>query len=117
MNMVLFWGDRGLEAVKDFERCGERNVAVHTFRKLSSVSDPAFLEPVLSVMRSEKASIGNFTAAIVRATKLQWYTWTIMHPDLPVHPDRRVFCICVSSLSVKVVYSIMHSAFECKTVH
>ena len=103
MNMVLFWGDRGLEAVKDFERCGERNVAVHTFRKLSSVSDPAFLEPVLSVMRSEKASIGNFTAAIVRATKLQWYTWTIMHPDLPVHPDRRVFSICVSSLSVKVV--------------
>ena len=92
VQMVLFWGDRGLEAVRNFERVERNGLAVHTFRKLAQVQDPAFLEGVLSVMRASKPTIGQFANAVVKASRLQWYTWQVMHPDNSVHPDRSVCC-------------------------
>ena len=90
-NMVLRWGDRGLEAVKSFEKVEKRGLSVHTFRQLASVVDPDFLEPVLTVMRSSRPTIGQFSQAVFRACKEQWYTWMIMHPELPIHASRSVF--------------------------
>ena len=94
MLMVLHWGDRGLEAVRNFEKAERRNLSIHTFRKLSQVADPAFLEPVLSAMRSSRTSVGLFTSALVKACRQQWYTWHVMHPELIVHPDRSVSPSC-----------------------
>ena len=91
VNLVQHWGDRGLEAVRNFEKVEARGLSVHTFRKLGQVMDPLYLEPVIATMRSARPTVGMFTMAIVRACRLQWYTWHIMHPDLPVHTSRSVF--------------------------
>ena len=87
-NLVLYWGARGLEAVTNFERAEKGGVKIHTFLKLSQVYDPYYLEEVLAVMKEDKPSVGHFSQAVARAARKQWYTWHIMHPELPVHPDR-----------------------------
>ena len=88
--MVMFWGDRGLEAVRDFEKSQDRLVQIHTFRKLSAILDPSFMEPVLTVMRSSRVTMGHFSGAVVKAAKMQWYSWHVLHPELPVHTERRM---------------------------
>ena len=62
--LVMHWGERGLDAVRNFEKVEARGLSVHTFRKLSQVMDAAFLEPVLTVMRSQRPTVGQFTAAV-----------------------------------------------------
>ena len=88
MLMVQHWGDRGLEAVRNFEKAEKRNLSIHTFRKLNQVADPEFLEPVLTAMRSSRTSVGMFATALGKACRQQWYTWHVMHPELNVHPER-----------------------------
>ena len=85
-NMVLFWGDRGLEALQNYERLG---VKIHLLSRLGQVADPLFLEDVLTAMKATKPSFAVVNAAIAACAKKQWYTWHVYHPDLPVHDERR----------------------------
>ena len=88
--MVMHWGDRSLEAVRDFEKCQEKMVQIHTFRKLSAILDPSFMEPVLTVMRSSRVTVGQFSGAVLKAAKMQWYSWHVLHPDMPMHTEKRM---------------------------
>ena len=91
--LVLYWGQRGLDAIENFERCDRSgNIKLHTFSKLAQVQDPAYLEDVLVAMKSKKPNVGQFNQAVVRCAKRQWYTWTVMHPGLPVHEERSMQC-------------------------
>ena len=88
MQFVQHWGDRGLEAVRNFEKVEKQGLSVHTFRKLGQVLDSEFLQPVLSVVRAPKPVVGQFTNAITQCAKMQWYSWHVFHPDLPIHDSR-----------------------------
>lgn len=79
-----------MEAVRNFEKVEKKGLSVHTFRKLAQVLDPEFLEPVIAVMRLPKPTVSAFSNAITKAAKLQWYSWHVHHPDLPIHSSRSV---------------------------
>ena len=89
----MHWGERGLEAIENFERCERTgSIKLHTFSKLAQVQDPAYCEDVLVAMRAKKPNIPMFNAAVIRCAKRQWYTWLVMHPELPVHSERSMLC-------------------------
>ena len=91
-NFVLYWGDRGLDAVQSFEKAEKGGVKIHTFHKLQAVVDPYFLEDVMTAMKAPRPSVGIVSAALMKCAKKQWYTWQVMSPDQPVHPERSMTC-------------------------
>ena len=90
VKFVLHFGEAGLHAVDHFERSQRHAVGVHTFSKMAAVADQQFLEPVLSALTCEKPTVSRFMSAVVKCTKTQWFTWQIMCPSNPVHPERRM---------------------------
>ena len=90
MKFVLHFGEEGLTAVDHFERSQRHAVGVHTFSNLGSVSDQQFLEPVLSALSADKPTVSHFASTVAKCAKTQWFTWHIMCPTNPVHPERRM---------------------------
>ena len=85
--MVDYWGAAAIDAIENFEKCEKQGVRIHTFRALSAISDPTYMEDVLTVRKSKKPSVGVFNAAVQKGAKKQWYSWHVLHRDLVVHPD------------------------------
>ena len=104
VKFVLHFGEEGLKAVDHFERSQRHAVGVHTFSKMAAVADQQFLEPVLGALTSEKPTVSRFMSAVVKSAKTQWFTWQIMCPTNPIHPERRMFlhtpeeCMHVTSI-------------------
>ena len=88
VTFVLHWGDRAHEALRQFERGQKEGLSLHTLSKMRAVNDPVYLEDLMTVMCTPKAGLGMFRACINDCMKKQWYTWHVLHPDLPVHPER-----------------------------
>ena len=84
-SFVTHFGERALDAVRNFQSVEKQGLSVHTFRKLGMVSDPEFLDEVMSVMSAVKPSMGTFNQAMNKACRRQWYSWHVYHPELEVH--------------------------------
>ena len=100
---VLHWGERALEAVKAMED-NTKGIGLHTLSKMRAVADPQFLEDVMAAMKDPKCNVNTFTSAVNKAASKMWYSWHVMHPELPVHQDRSVFfslsVTCLASMFV-----------------
>jgi hypothetical protein len=90
VGFVSYWRDVAVNALDHFEKSQTSQLGLHTFAKMSSVLDPKYLEPLMTVMSAEKPNLSKVASAISLAARRQWYCWHVLCPDSPVHDERRM---------------------------
>lgn len=90
VQFVLYWGTRAVDAVRNFESKLKLPLGIATLRNVSALADPAFGEELLVEMAKEKTNVAHFANVLGRCIRQQWAYWQVFHPELAVHPDRRV---------------------------
>ena len=96
--LIIQCGDKGLQLFHEMEQCGR--ISPSTFRCCETLQVP---EDMMQLCQRMDASNGKPTASKLREecsviAERRWWSWCILHPDLPeqlVHPSRSV---CVSYL-------------------
>ena len=74
---------------------------------MSSVLDPKYLEPLMTVMSADKPNLSKVASAISLAARCQWYCWHVLCPDSPVHDERSMYRHCYHVMSNRLVVWFM----------
>ena len=66
-------------------------IAIHSFKALAGILDPAMYDPIIDYLECSKASVPGLNKAVAVQQREQWYGWHIMHPgwgDETIHSSR-----------------------------